>query len=77
MSKRKVYHVTHRPDGNWQARLRGAQRASSVEDTKAAAVDDAVRMARAASLGQVVIHKTDGAIQTEHTYGSDPRRYKG
>jgi hypothetical protein len=27
--------------------------------------------------GQLVIHKQNGRIQTEHTYGNDPRRRKG
>lgn len=26
---------------------------------------------------QLVIHKKNGRIQTEHTYGNDPRRSKG
>lgn len=26
---------------------------------------------------QLVIHKADGRIQTEHTYGKDPRKTKG
>ena len=26
---------------------------------------------------QLVIHKKNGQIQTEHTYGADPRRSKG
>ena len=28
-------------------------------------------------LGQLKIHKKDGQIQTEYTYGANPKRYKG
>ena len=32
---------------------------------------------RALIPAQLVIHKRNGRIQTEHTYGNDPRRSKG
>ena len=34
-------------------------------------------MSLAGVLGQVVVHGKDGRIQTEYTYGADPRRSKG
>ena len=54
-----------------------ASRASSSHDTKAEAVDRAKELAKNQDLGQVVIHKQDGTIQTEHTYGKDPYPPKG
>lgn len=72
MAKRTTYHVTQRPDGQWQAKAEGASRASTVAARKAAAVDRARDLARGQPLGQVVIHKADGQIQTERTYGKDP-----
>jgi uncharacterized protein YdaT len=54
-----------------------AERASSVQDTKEKAVEKAKELAKSASEGQVVIHKKDGIIQTEHTYGNDPFPPKG
>ena len=74
MAKRKVIHVTFKQrEGKWH--LRGAE--SAVFATKAEAVDAAKREAKAATLGQVVVHKKVGGIQTEYTYGRDPRRTKG
>jgi len=77
MSNRKVYHVTPGPKGGWQVKAEKASRASSIEDTKDKAVEKAKELAKSSSEGQVVIHKKDGTIQTEHTYGSDPFPPKG
>lgn len=77
MSTRKVYHVTPRSDGQWQGKLAGASRASVVGEDKAHVVDATKEFARSSGLGQIVIHRGDGVIQTEHTYGHDPEKYKG
>lgn len=77
MSDRKKYHVTKRPDGQWQTKGEGASRASAVTETKAEAVNRARELAKNQPLGQVVIHKSNGQIQTEHTYGNDPNPPKG
>ena len=45
--------------------------------TKAEAVTAAVRQAETAELGQVVIKGRNGRIQSERTYGADPRRFPG
>jgi hypothetical protein len=71
--KRKVIHVTYRnAEDRWT--LKGGDGSF---DTKAEAVDAAKRQAKSAALGQVVIHSKIGGIQTEHTYGRDPRDRKG
>ena len=44
---------------------------------KAEAIARAKELAKAESLGQVVIQRKDGQIQTEHTYGQDPERSRG
>jgi len=77
MAKRTTYHVTKRPDGQWQTKAEGASRASAVANIKAEAVERARELANAQPLGQVVIHKSNGQIQTEHTYGNDPHPPKG
>lgn len=77
MAKRKVYDVSSRPDGRWQGKVRGAQRASVVTDTKAEAVTHTRGLAKANALGQMVIRGANGRIQTEHTYGKDPYPPKG
>jgi hypothetical protein len=77
MASRKTYHVTPTDGGDWKVQAENAQRASSVHENKADAVDRAKDLAQGQSLGQVVIHGKDGKIQTEHTYGKDPHPPKG
>ena len=77
MSKRKVYHVAPGADGSWKVQAEGASRASSAHPTKAGAVDRGRELAKGQPLGQLIIHKTDGSFQTEHTYGKDPYPPKG
>ena len=77
MTHRKTYHVTQRQDGTWQGKLARASRASVVEETKAKAVESTKSLAKNAPLGQIVIHRADNVIQTEHTYGKDPHNIPG
>ena len=70
--KRSRFHVTPRPDGGWQVKREGAKRPSSIHRKKSPAVDRAREMAKSEPLGQVKIHRKDGTIETEHTYGKDP-----
>ncbi|MFP4106355.1 MAG: DUF2188 domain-containing protein [Phycisphaerae bacterium] len=77
MPKRKAYHVTSDGNGGWRVKAEGVARASSTHENKADAVQIAKDLARAQPLGQVVIHRGDGQIQTEHTYGKDPHPPKG
>ena len=73
MAKRKVIHVVFKKnEGNWQ--LRGGDGTFSTT-TKAVAAGK--KQAKAGGNGQLVIHTKVGGIQTEHTYGNDPRRTKG
>lgn len=77
MAKRTKEHVTPRPAGNWAVKKEGAKRADSVHEQKVDAVERAKELAKNAPLGQVIIHKKDGTIQTEYTYGKDPEKYPG
>jgi hypothetical protein len=77
MANRKTYHVTPNGDGGWNVKGQGASRASSTHDTKAEAIDRGRDLAKSQNLGQLVIHKQDGTIQTEYTYGQDPHPPKG
>jgi len=74
---RKVYHVTKDHGGPWKGTVEGANRASVSAETKAEAIARTTELARSAPLGQVVIHKENGVIQSERTYGKDPTRYPG
>lgn len=77
MADRKTYHVTADGEGGWRVKAEGASRASSTHDNKVDAVQNAKDLAKSQPLGQVVIHRGDGKIQTEHTYGKDPYPPKG
>ena len=73
MAKRKVIHVVFKKnEGKWL--LRGGVGSFA---TKIKAVAAGKKQAKASGLGQLIIHTKVGGIQTEHTYGSDPRRTKG
>jgi Uncharacterized protein conserved in bacteria (DUF2188) len=74
---RKTYHVIPAGDVGWRVRRAGAGRADSVHSSKAGAVARAKKLANRATLGQVKVHRADGAIQTEVTYRKDPRRSPG
>ena len=74
---RKTYHVTKGPDGEWKGTLTGATRPTVSAPTKAEALERTVEVAKNSRLSQVVIHKENGIIQSERTYGADPRRFPG
>jgi uncharacterized protein YdaT len=77
MSKRKTYHVVPNKGGGWDVKAEKASRASSSHETKSEAVERGKELAKNQPLGQIVIHKENGTIQTEHTYGKDPHPPKG
>ena len=74
---REVYNVVPNPKGGWDVKREGGARASSRHETKQPAIKDARERAQKAELGQVRVHGHDGRIQTEWTYGKDPRRSRG
>jgi len=74
---RDAYHVAPDSDGGWKVKKKGDQRASGVFDRRSDAVGLGKELAKKAPLGQIKIHKQDGKIQTEHTYGKDPHHPKG
>ena len=77
-AQRKCYHVTfNRKTETWEMKLKGAKCASARSPRKTDAVARAKELAKKAKLGQVIVHKQDGKIQTEYTYGADPKRSKG
>src|SRR3989442_13688237 len=71
---RKVYHVTPQLD-MWIVQMGGTVVSSHY--TKQAAIDAARNVAQANQPSQVVVHKQDGTIETEGTYGHDPFPPKG
>jgi hypothetical protein len=74
--KRVVYHVT--PVGeDWRVKRVGAKRAAKVFESKKDAVGRGKELAKGAGFGQVRVHGRDGDIETEYTYGEDPRESQG
>lgn len=67
----KNVHVTHRPDGRWQAISAGAGRPAYVTDTQAQAIDLGREMARNRQT-ELLIHGRDGRIRQRDSYGNDP-----
>jgi uncharacterized protein YdaT len=74
---RKTYHVTPAGNGDWKVKGEGNSRASGIHENKTHALEQAKDLAKSHTLGQVIVHGTDGKIQTEHTYGKDPCPPKG
>lgn len=77
MANRTVFHVTKNQKYGWDVKRQGAKRVSTNQNTKAEAVANGRKLAKNEMLGQLVIHKQNGQIQTEHTYGKDPHPPKG
>lgn len=71
---REVYHVV--PDASAERWVVSQENNDFRRefDRKEDAVDFAKNKARSAALGQVKVHKLDGNMEYESTYGNDPDR---
>ena len=79
MADRAVFHVTPYVNG-WTLNKEGVDEDRGelgAWDHKHLAVEHAKELAKAAGLGQVIVHGKDGRIQDEFTYGDDPAASKG
>ncbi|HMT07735.1 MAG TPA: DUF2188 domain-containing protein [Pyrinomonadaceae bacterium] len=68
---RKSHHVVHNPNGGWDVKRGGGQRASVHTDLK----QDAINQGREISRNQrteLVIHGLNGRIQQSDSHGGDP-----
>lgn len=73
---RKSVHVTPAPQGGWNVKSGGAQRAAAHTDNKA----DAVARGREISQhkrAELVIHNKDGRIAQSDSHGHDPNPPRG
>lgn len=68
MADQRTYHVTYRDDG-WVVEAEDAARPSAREDRKADAVQRAREIAENQQPSRLIIHKQDGTVQSESTYG--------
>ncbi len=78
MAKRgpKTHHVVTNPEGGWDVKRGGAERASSHHNTK----QEAIQAGRQISNNQnteLRIHNKDGKIAESDSHGNDPYPPKG
>lgn len=73
---RKTHHVVPSPQGGWDVKRGGAERASIHTDTKAEAVSKGREISRN-QVSELVIHGKDGVIQSSDSHGNDPNPPKG
>lgn len=66
---RRSIHVTPAPAGGWKVKPAGAQRASAIKPTQAAAEQAAKDLARRTGGAEVVTHRPDGRIRSSDTIG--------
>lgn len=69
----KAYHVVF-GRGGWKVSAEDVSREPSRHATKEDAVAEATQLARAADVGQVIVHGVDGTVETEYTFGDDAPR---
>jgi len=79
MTDRKVFHSTHTSGEGWHVALNGKTLSKHLTQNESheAAKAYARKAYEDGDLGQAVLHKENGTIQTEHTYGKDPERTPG
>ena len=69
-------HVTPHPDGGWQVKGAGNDRATSRHDTQKEAIQAATVIAKNQQ-SEVVIHRPNGQIRDKNSHGNDPHPPKG
>lgn len=71
---RNERHVVPNPDGGWDVRAPGAERASAHLPKQGQAIDRARDIVRNTGGGEVVIHGKDGRVRDSDTVspGNDP-----
>jgi len=69
-------HVVPNPEGGWDSKKGGAERASKHFETKQDAVDYSRELSKKQKT-ELVIHKKDGKIQRKDSHGNDNFPPKG
>ncbi len=72
----KTHHVVPNPDGGWDVKRSGSQRASSHHDTKQEAIDKGRAVSRNQET-ELRIHNRDGLIFSSDSHGRDPNPPRG
>ena len=73
---RSTHHVVHNPNGGWDVKKGGSQRASGHFETKKQAVDAGRKISQNQGT-EFVIHGMNGRIQNADSHGGDPYPPKG
>lgn len=68
---REEHHVVPNPEGGWDVKRNGADRASGHFETKQDAVDAGRRISQNQNT-ELVIHNKDGKISNSDSHGNDP-----
>ena len=74
---RTRYFLDPNPKGGWDLKKQGSKRATKHFDKKADGLTFSRSFVRQKKDSQLIVKKRSGVIQTEHTYGHDPKRYPG
>lgn len=72
----ETHHVVHNPDGGWDVKRGGSERASGHHNTKR----EAIKQAREVSRNQgteLRIHNLNGRIGSSDSHGGDPNPPRG
>lgn len=69
-------HITPHPDGGWQVKKGGAQRATKITSTQREAIEIAREIAIIQEC-ETVIHGRNGQIREKNSYGNDPSNTPG
>ena len=72
----ETHHVVPDPDGGWNVRRGGSNRASSHHDTKRQAIDAGREVSRNQGT-EFRIHNRNGRIASSDSHGGDPNPPKG
>jgi hypothetical protein len=70
------HHVVPNPNGGWDVKKGGAEKASLHTDTKQDAIDRGREISKNQGT-EFVIHGQNGVIQSKDSHGNDPREVKG
>jgi hypothetical protein len=72
----KNQHVTPHPQGGWQVKGAGNQRATARTTTQAKAIEIAREIA-INNHSELIVHGTNGRIRAKDSFGNDPFPPKG
>jgi hypothetical protein len=71
-----THHIVPNPDGGWDVKRGGSERASSHHNTKQEAIDKGRAVSRNQET-ELRIHNRDGRIASSDSHGRDPNPPRG